>query len=82
MAVRELQKVKKLNVREGIFGDDISKGEVEMPICAVNTIDNEKPATFTYLARMKYHQDPTLYKLWPPQACNCTDKCFDSEKCS
>ncbi|OVA11306.1 SET domain [Macleaya cordata] len=78
LALKEVKKSKKSRVREGLCVDDISQGREKMPICAVNTIDNEKPPPFKYITNMIYS---SRYDLTPPKGCECTDGCSDSEKC-
>ncbi|GMP95648.1 hypothetical protein CsSME_00044612 [Camellia sinensis var. sinensis] len=56
-----------------------SGGNELFPICAVNTIDNEKPPTFNCMAWMKY---PDWFSPIPPQGCDCIGGCLDSQKCS
>ncbi|KAI3992848.1 hypothetical protein MKX01_028147 [Papaver californicum] len=79
LALRQVQKSQKSKVREGLCVDDISQGEEKMRICAVNTLDSEKPPQFKYIAKMKY---PLRHNLIPLKwGCECTDGCSDSEKC-
>ncbi|EXC02080.1 Histone-lysine N-methyltransferase, H3 lysine-9 specific SUVH6 [Morus notabilis] len=79
LAWKEVKKVKKYNVREGVCVDDISKGKEVIPICAVNTIDDEKPPPFKYITSLIY---PDWCKPTPPKGCNCTTRCSDSAKCA
>ncbi|GMH28830.1 hypothetical protein Nepgr_030673 [Nepenthes gracilis] len=72
-------KSKKFKAREGRCVDDISEGKEVFPICAVNTIDNEKPPKFTYVTRMVF---PDWYHSIPPRGCDCVNGCSDSEKCA
>ncbi|GMN31062.1 hypothetical protein TIFTF001_003082 [Ficus carica] len=46
LAWKEVKKSKKHKVREGVCVADISEGKEVNPICAVNTIDDEKPPPF------------------------------------
>ncbi|XP_010246093.1 PREDICTED: uncharacterized protein LOC104589448 isoform X2 [Nelumbo nucifera] len=78
LALKEVKKSKKLKVREGLCVDDISGGKEKMRICAVNTIDDEKPPQFTYTTNIIYAE---WYNQLPPRGCDCTDGCSDSEKC-
>ncbi|KAL6180854.1 hypothetical protein ACLB2K_047513 [Fragaria x ananassa] len=79
LAWKELKKSKKFQVREGICVDDISGGKESIPICAVNTIDDEKPPSFEYITSMIY---PDWCRPLPLLGCSCTAGCSDSEKCS
>lgn len=79
LAWKELKKSKKSRVRQGVCIDDIAGGLEPLPICAVNTIDNEKPQQFNYIRKMMY---PDGFRLVPPKGCDCTGKCSDSRKCS
>ena len=80
LAWKELKKSKKsFKTREGLSVIDISNGKEKIPICAVNTIDNEKPPPFKYITKMMY---PDCCNIVPPKGCNCTNGCSDHEKCS
>ncbi|KAF8412468.1 hypothetical protein HHK36_000432 [Tetracentron sinense] len=79
LALREVKKSNKSRIREGLCVDDISQGKEEMPICAVNTIDDEKPPLFSYITNVIY---PEGYNPNPPRGCDCINGCSDSEKCS
>ncbi|KAI7981386.1 Histone-lysine N-methyltransferase, H3 lysine-9 specific SUVH5 [Camellia lanceoleosa] len=79
LAWKEVKKSNKYKIREGRCVDDISGGKELFPICAVNTIDNEKPPTFNYMTQMKY---PDWFSPIPPQGCDCIGGCLDSQKCS
>ncbi|PON64625.1 histone H3-K9 methyltransferase [Parasponia andersonii] len=79
LAWKEVKKSKKFKVREGVCVDDISGGKEKIPICAVNTINDEKPPHFKYVMSLIY---PDWYRLTPPKGCNCISGCSDSEKCS
>ncbi|KMS99946.1 hypothetical protein BVRB_1g017910 [Beta vulgaris subsp. vulgaris] len=57
---------------------EISKGE-KTPIFAVNTIDNEKPPSFTYITEVIY---PDWCRPIPPKGCDCKDGCLDSLRCA
>lgn len=74
-----VKKCKKFKVREGLCNEDISQGKELIPICAVNTIDDEKPPKFNYVTRMMY---PDWLQPAPPKGCDCTKKCMESGKCS
>ena len=78
LAWKELKKSKKFKTREGLCVDDISQGKESIPICAVNTIDDEKPPPFQYITSMIY---PDWCRPLCPKGCNCTNGCSDSEKC-
>ncbi|XP_028762617.1 histone-lysine N-methyltransferase, H3 lysine-9 specific SUVH6-like [Neltuma alba] len=79
LAWKEVKECKKFKKREGVCVDDISNGKEPIPICAVNTIDDEKPPPFEYTTRMIY---PNWCNPIPPEGCNCTNGCSDSDKCS
>lgn len=79
LARKEVKKSNKSKVRHGICETDITGGKELIPICAVNTFDNEKPPAFSYIAKMMY-ADWT--NLLPPQGCDCTGRCSDSLRCS
>ncbi|KAL5551350.1 hypothetical protein UlMin_001526 [Ulmus minor] len=72
-------KSKKFKVREGLCVADISQGKEPMPICAVNTIDDEKPPPFTYITSVIY---PDWLCLSLPRGCDCIIGCSDSGKCA
>ncbi|TKY70771.1 Histone-lysine N-methyltransferase, H3 lysine-9 specific SUVH6 [Spatholobus suberectus] len=78
LALKEVKKSKKFKTRDGLCVDDISHGKERIPICAVNTIDDEKPPPFNYITSMLY---PNSHPV-PPQGCDCTNGCSDLEKCS
>lgn len=78
LALKEVKKSKKFKIREGICVEDISYGKEQIPICAVNTIDDEKPPPFNYITSMIY---PNCHPA-PAKGCNCTNGCSDMEKCS
>ncbi|KAI3769638.1 hypothetical protein L6452_00747 [Arctium lappa] len=77
LALREV-KSKKFQKREGICVDDINGGKEAFPICAVNTIDDEKPPSFTYITKIMY---PDWYHPVPPKGCDCVGRCSD-RRCS
>ncbi|WJX55107.1 [histone H3]-lysine(4) N-trimethyltransferase [Trifolium repens] len=79
LALKEVKKSKKFKIREGQCVKDISYGKERIPICAVNTIDDEKPPTFKYITKMIY---PDCCNLVPPEGCGCTNGCSDHAKCS
>ncbi|CDP08342.1 unnamed protein product [Coffea canephora] len=78
LAWKEVKKSKKSRVRQGVCIDDIAGGQETFPVCAVNTIDSEKPQQFNYIRKMKY---PDWFRLVSPKGCDCTGKCSDSRKC-
>ena len=78
LAWKEVKKSKKFKIREGLCVDDISQGKESIPICAVNTIDDEKPPPFKYITRVIY---PDWCRPLSPKGCDCTRGCSDSEKC-
>ncbi|KVH88628.1 histone-lysine N-methyltransferase, H3 lysine-9 specific SUVH4-like [Cynara cardunculus var. scolymus] len=77
LALREV-KSKKFEKREGICVDDITGGKEVFPICAINTIDDEKPPSFTYITKIIY---PDWYCPVPPKGCDCVGRCSD-KRCS
>ncbi|KAK7256255.1 hypothetical protein RIF29_29694 [Crotalaria pallida] len=76
---KEVKKFEKFKMRKGLCVDDISYGKESIPVCAINTIDDEKPPKFEYLASMIY---PDKCRPIRPVGCNCTSGCSDSEKCA
>ncbi|XP_058778165.1 histone-lysine N-methyltransferase, H3 lysine-9 specific SUVH6 isoform X2 [Vicia villosa] len=79
LALKEVKKSNKFKTREGRCVEDISCGKERIPICAVNTIDNEKPPPFKYIKKLIY---PDSCNLVPPEGCGCTNGCSDRAKCS
>ncbi|CAK8539529.1 unnamed protein product [Lathyrus sativus] len=79
LALKEVKKSNKFKTREGRCVEDISCGQERIPICAVNTIDDEKPPPFKYIKKMIY---PDYCKPVPPEGCGCTNGCSDRAKCS
>ncbi|CAI0417762.1 unnamed protein product [Linum tenue] len=77
LAWKQVKKSKKSKVREGLCVGDISQGKELIPICAVNTIDNEKPPTFKYITQMIYPKSLTR-----PGGCNCRNGCTESGSCA
>ncbi|KAK9716292.1 hypothetical protein RND81_06G223600 [Saponaria officinalis] len=78
LAWRELKQSKKCKVREGCCVNDISEGKEKTRICAVNTVDDEKPPPFTYITSMMY---PDWCRPIPPMGCDCKNGCSDSDHC-
>ncbi|CAJ1928724.1 unnamed protein product [Sphenostylis stenocarpa] len=78
LPLREVKKSKKFKIREGVCVADISFGKERISICAVNTIDDEKPPQFNYITSMIY---PNCHVL-PAEGCDCVNGCSDLEKCS
>ncbi|XP_020579089.1 histone-lysine N-methyltransferase, H3 lysine-9 specific SUVH5-like isoform X2 [Phalaenopsis equestris] len=77
-------KIKNVKLRTSIsFSDictgDISNGKEKVPICAVNTIDEECPQPFTYTKEMIY---PSNHIPIHPKGCDCVGICTDSIKCA
>ncbi|KAM1278871.1 hypothetical protein ACFX13_031823 [Malus domestica] len=68
LAWKEVKKSKKFKVREDLCANDISVGKESIPICAVNTIDDEKPPPFIYITSMIY---PYWCRPIPPEGCSC-----------
>ncbi|XP_021911201.1 LOW QUALITY PROTEIN: histone-lysine N-methyltransferase, H3 lysine-9 specific SUVH6-like, partial [Carica papaya] len=78
LAWKVVKKSKTSKVREGVCVNDISNGKELIPICAVNTIDDEKPPSFEYVTGMIY---PDWCNPTPPKGCDCTNGCSESGKC-
>lgn len=76
---KEVKKSEKFKTRKGLCVDDISYGKEPIAVCAINTIDDERPPKFEYLASMIY---PDWCNPIPPAGCDCTSGCTDSDKCS
>ncbi|CAH8264785.1 unnamed protein product [Arabidopsis lyrata] len=74
-----VEKSKKSEFRDGLCNVDISEGKETLPICAVNNIDDEKPAPFIYTVKMIY---PDWCRPIPPKSCGCTKRCSESKKCA
>ncbi|KAJ1689552.1 hypothetical protein LUZ63_013707 [Rhynchospora breviuscula] len=72
-------KSKKSKVREGLCVADISQGKEKIPICAINTVDNEKPPEFKYITKTIY---PSWYQKTLPKGCECTSRCSSSKRCA
>lgn len=79
IALKIVKKTKKSKIREGLITKDISNGKETIPICAINTVDNEQPMAFKYITQVIY---PSSYHKKPPRGCDCINECADSEKCS
>ncbi|GAY62168.1 hypothetical protein CUMW_215660 [Citrus unshiu] len=74
-----VKKCKKSKVREGLCVDDISQGKELIPICAVNTVDDENPPSFKYTTNIIY---PDWCRPVPPKGCDCTNGCSELGKCA
>eukprot|EP00249_Psilotum_nudum_P020820 c27858_g3_i1 orf=705-2471(+) len=70
----------KPSMRVGLRMDDISKGKENMPVCVVNTVDDEQcPASFEYSLKVQY---PTGFAYHePPVCCQCKSGCSASKAC-
>ncbi|KAK9698847.1 hypothetical protein RND81_08G135500 [Saponaria officinalis] len=79
LAWKEMKQSKKCKVREGCIVDDISEGRDKPPICAINTIDDDKPLPFTYITSMMY---PDWCRPVPLTGCDCEGGCSDSDRCA
>ncbi|XP_072976882.1 histone-lysine N-methyltransferase, H3 lysine-9 specific SUVH4-like [Typha angustifolia] len=79
LALHIVKKSKKSKVREGLCLSDISQGKERIPICAINTIDDERPPAFKYITRIIY---PPWYVKTRPKGCDCSGGCSDSSKCA
>lgn len=79
ISLKEIMKVKNSRERVGVIANDISGGKESVRICAVNTIDNERPMPFNYINKMVY---PSSYVPKPSAGCDCRNGCFDTEKCA
>ncbi|KAL2544776.1 uncharacterized protein Fot_14009 [Forsythia ovata] len=78
LAWKELKKSNKHTVRPGICVNDISEGKEPFSVCAVNTLDNQKPPPFNYIPKMMY---PAWHRPIAPEGCDCSGRCSDSRKC-
>ncbi|KAG8381061.1 hypothetical protein BUALT_Bualt06G0082800 [Buddleja alternifolia] len=58
--------------------DDISKGKENLPIRAMNGVDDDKPPPFTYTTNIVY---PYWYQPIEPIGCNCVNGCSDMLQC-
>jgi len=76
---KEVAKSKKSEFRDGLCNVDITEGKETLPICAVNNLDDEKPPTFIYTAKMIY---PDWCRPIPPKSCGCTNGCSKSKNCA
>ncbi|EHA8589632.1 histone-lysine N-methyltransferase, H3 lysine-9 specific SUVH6 [Cocos nucifera] len=79
VGLQEVKRSMKSKVREGLCLRDVSDGKEKIPICAINTIDDEQPPPFKYITKTIY---PSWYVKTPPKGCACTDGCSDSNKCA
>ncbi|KAK8949119.1 Histone-lysine N-methyltransferase, H3 lysine-9 specific SUVH6 [Platanthera zijinensis] len=79
LALKVLRRSAKLKNREGLCVKDISQGKEKIAISVVNTIDTDQPMPFKYITKSIY---PSWYTKTPPQGCNCTNGCSDSDKCA
>ncbi|KAH9750431.1 Histone-lysine N-methyltransferase H3 lysine-9 specific SUVH6 [Citrus sinensis] len=68
-----------LSWKVGLCVDDISQGKELIPICAVNTVDDEMPPSFKYITNIIY---PDWCRPVPPKGCDCTNGCSKLEKCA
>ncbi|KAK1367796.1 hypothetical protein POM88_033888 [Heracleum sosnowskyi] len=68
---KEVKKSNKSRTREGLCVDISGRKEI-MPICAVNTLDDEKPPPFTYVTKMTYRDS---FNLSLPKGCDCKGGC-------
>ncbi|KAL6524125.1 hypothetical protein OROMI_031220 [Orobanche minor] len=78
LAWKELKKSTKSRFRPGVCVPDISLGKEPFAICAVNTVNDEKPPMFNYISKMMY---PDWHNPIAPSGCHCTGRCSDSKKC-
>lgn len=78
LAWKEVKKSNKSRTREGLCVNDISGGKEITPICAVNTLDDEKPPPFTYVTKMIY---PDSSDRSLPKGCDCKGGCVDAKRC-
>ncbi|GJW80410.1 histone H3-K9 methyltransferase [Tanacetum coccineum] len=77
LAVREVKSKKFRTKREGVCAKDITDGKESFRICAINTIDDETPPSFTYITKIMY---PDWYRPVLPKGCTCVGRCSD-KKC-
>ncbi|CAL9112308.1 uncharacterized protein LOC135587108 [Musa acuminata AAA Group] len=79
LALQEVRKTKRSKVREGLCVKDISDGKEKIPICVINTVNDEHPPPFKYITEIKY---PSWYVKNPPEGCDCMNGCSDSGRCA
>ncbi|PWA94589.1 histone H3-K9 methyltransferase [Artemisia annua] len=77
LAIREVKSKKFKTKREGVCAKDISDGKESFRICAINTIDDDPPPSFTYITKIIY---PDWYRPVLPKGCACVGRCSD-KKC-
>ncbi|PWA61859.1 histone H3-K9 methyltransferase [Artemisia annua] len=77
LAIREVKSKKFRTKREGVCAKDISDGKESFRICAINTIDDDPPPSFTYITKIIY---PDWYRPVLPKGCACVGRCSD-KKC-
>jgi SAD/SRA domain/SET domain/Pre-SET motif len=75
----KLKKIQRSKLREGLCSKDISLGSEKLPICVINTIDNEKLRQFRYITKTVY---PSWYQKRRPNGCKCNGRCSDATSCS
>ncbi|GER39671.1 histone-lysine N-methyltransferase [Striga asiatica] len=78
LAWKQLKKSNNARFRPGVCVKDISNGKEAFGIPAVNIINDEKPPSFEYVARMTY---PAWHVPAAPPGCDCAGRCSDSRKC-
>ncbi|WOL03000.1 histone-lysine N-methyltransferase, H3 lysine-9 specific SUVH4-like [Canna indica] len=79
LALSEVKRSKRSKVREGLCVKDISDGKEKIPICVINTINDECPPPFKYITKMKY---PSWHTKTPPKGCDCKNGCSESGNCA
>ncbi|BAF15372.1 histone-lysine N-methyltransferase, H3 lysine-9 specific SUVH5 [Oryza sativa Japonica Group] len=63
----------------GIIIKDISRGLEKIPVSVVNSISDEYPMPYRYIAHLQY---PRNYQPAPPAGCGCVGGCSDSKRCA
>uniref|UniRef100_J3M019 SET domain-containing protein n=1 Tax=Oryza brachyantha TaxID=4533 RepID=J3M019_ORYBR len=58
---------------------DLSRGLEKIPVSVVNSISDEYPMPYRYIAHLQY---PRKYHPAPPAGCGCVGGCSDSKRCA
>ena len=66
-----------------LITSDISDGQENVPICAVNEVDDDLPANFTYrVERTPVENVPLVLNEPTMTCCSCTDGCRNRSQCA
>ena len=66
-----------------LITSDISDGQENVPICAVNEVDDDQPAHLTYrVERTPVEGVPLVLNEPTMTCCSCTDGCRDRSQCA